>query len=115
MVIDGVMAGMRGGAGQAEARGGVAGARELGGAASPDGAAPADGADFATTLERALDGVSGSQRAADGKALALVGGEDVAVHDVMATLTEAELQVQLTTAVAAKAIAVYQEIWRMDV
>jgi len=73
------------------------------------------GGDFATTLRRAVQGVNAVQQTADAKAMAMVQGEDVPIHEVMIAVTEAEMSVQLTTAVASKAIQAYQEIWRMDV
>jgi flagellar hook-basal body complex protein FliE len=33
----------------------------------------------------------------------------------MAAATEAEIAVQMTSAIAVKAIAAYQEIWRMEI
>jgi flagellar hook-basal body complex protein FliE len=85
----------------------------------PEGvsARPISGKDksFEALLEQALGELEGAHAAADEKSLALVSGKDVAIHDVMATVTEAEIVTQLTTAVAAKAIQAYQEIWRMEV
>lgn len=73
------------------------------------------GKTFAAALESALGEIEGAQATADEKSIALVTGQDVAVHDVMASVTEAEIAVQMTTAVAAKAIQAYQEIWRMEI
>lgn len=70
---------------------------------------------FAGALEKALGDLEGVQSVADNKALALVTGQDVPVHEVMASVTEAEIATQLTTAVASKAIQAYQEIWRMEI
>ena len=112
--IDGVLGGLRAGAaGQAERPVGprAPGAAAGGGA----GAVRPSGRGFAEVLEEAVAGVEGKQRVADDKAIALVSGQDVPIHEVMVAATEAELAVQMTTAVAAKAIAAYQEIWRMEV
>jgi len=83
------------------------------------GAAPAGSEGIGKTFESALESALGELEAtvavADQKSIALVRGQDVAVHDVMASVTEAEIAVQLTTAVAAKAIQAYQEIWRMEI
>ncbi|MCB9736837.1 MAG: flagellar hook-basal body complex protein FliE [Deltaproteobacteria bacterium] len=70
---------------------------------------------FAGVLAKALDGVNAVHGTADVKAMDMVQGKDVPIHDVMAAVSEAEIAVQLTTAIASKAIAAYQEIWRMDV
>lgn len=88
--------------------GGVGGAT-----AAPEAGAP--GGDFAAELMDALKEVNQVQLEADDKATAFVRGEDIAVHQVMAAMTRAELSVQLTTAVASKAVQAYQEIWRIDV
>ncbi|MCC6620533.1 MAG: flagellar hook-basal body complex protein FliE [Deltaproteobacteria bacterium] len=83
-----------------------------GGVGAPSGA---DQPDFGQALERALGRVADAQATADGKAMAFLTGQDMPIHEVMIAVTEAELAVQMTTAVAAKAIAAYQEIWRMDI
>lgn len=75
----------------------------------------AKGGGFAGVLAKALDGVNAVHNTADTRAMDMVQGKDVPIHDVMAAVSEAEIAVQLTTAIAAKAIAAYQEIWRMDV
>jgi len=73
------------------------------------------GKSFESALASAVGELEGVQAVADQKSLALVTGQDVAVHDVMASVTEAEIAAQLTTAIAAKAIQAYQEIWRMEI
>jgi len=99
--------------GQSEAARGVLSPREPGGAVG--GASSPGGFDFAKALQDALAEVDQTQKVASNKSLAMVSGEDIPVHEVMAAVTEAEMAVQMTTAVAAKAIAAYQEIWRMEV
>ena len=73
------------------------------------------GQSFEAALSSAVGELQGAQAVADAKSMALMRGDDIAVHDVMASVTEAEIAVQLTTAVAAKAIQAYQEIWRMEI
>lgn len=97
-------------------------ASPLGGVGAPLGqgtgiAPPTDpkAPDFGTVLERALQGVGQAQGTADAKTMAFLQGDDIPIHDVMVAVTEAEIAVQATTAIAQKAIAAYQEIWRMDV
>jgi len=86
-----------------------------GGAPSAPGAPTgSDAPDFGQALERALGRVADAQATADGKTMAFLTGQDMPIHEVMIAVTEAELAVQMTTAVAAKAIAAYQEIWRLD-
>jgi flagellar hook-basal body complex protein FliE len=70
---------------------------------------------FADLLDRAAGELEASLSVADKKSLELVMGQDVAVHDVMAAVTEAEIAVQMTSAIAVKAIQAYQEIWRMEI
>lgn len=83
---------------------------------APEGAQRGDAkGGFAGALEKALEDLEGVQSVADNKSLALVTGQDVPVHEVMAAVTEAEIATQLTTAVAARAIQAYQEIWRMEI
>jgi len=80
----------------------------------PPGAAR-DEPDFGAALERALDKVAQAQGTADAKTMAFLTGQDMPIHEVMIAVTEAELAVQMTTAIATKAIQAYQEIWRLDV
>lgn len=115
---------MRGMLGAIEAqRGGPGG---LGGVARPEGpgatgAGAATGVgraregSFANALEKAAGELEAAHATADARSLDLVMGKDVAVHDVMAAVAEAEIATQVTTAVAVKAIQVYQEIWRMEI
>lgn len=112
MAIDGLSAALRGGQmAQGEARGiGAPGAPR-----APSSGTATGGTDFAKALEDAIGEVDQKQHVADSKSMALIRGEEIPIHDVMAAVTEAELAVQMTTAIAAKAIAAYQEIWRMEV
>lgn len=70
---------------------------------------------FAAALEKAAGELEAAHGVADQRSLDLVMGRDVAVHDVMAAVAEAEIATQMTTAVAVKAIQAYQEIWRMEI
>lgn len=79
------------------------------------GVGKASGAGFAGALEKAVGELEATHATADQRSLDLVMGKEVAVHDVMAAVTEAEIAVQMTTAVAVKAIQAYQEIWRMEI
>jgi flagellar hook-basal body complex protein FliE len=71
--------------------------------------------DFGEVLSQAIGSVTALQDASKTKQMELITGKDVAVHDVMATAAEAGIAVQLTTAVTSKALAAYQEIWRMEI
>lgn len=123
-------AGATGAPGQRVGEGGLAipsgGAADRSGAASglgrpgevgkgPAGVGGARETGFAGVLDKALGELEASHAVARDKTLALVTGQDVAVHDVMAAVTEAGIATQLTTAVAVKAITAYQEIWRMEI
>lgn len=114
---------MRGMLGAIEGQRGLGGA---GGVGRPDGVGvPGTGAatgvgraregSFASALEKAAGELEAAHATADQRSLDLVMGKDVAVHDVMAAVAEAEIATQVTTAVAVKAIQVYQEIWRMEI
>ena len=70
---------------------------------------------FSAALEKAAGELEAAHGVADQRSLDLVMGRDVAVHDVMAAVAEAEIATQMTTAVAVKAIQAYQEIWRMEI
>jgi|JI10StandDraft_1071094.scaffolds.fasta_scaffold1116102_2 flagellar hook-basal body complex protein FliE len=97
----------------------------LGGPSGPSSVtrpeAPAGGATsvkevgFADALEKAAGELEAAHGIADQRSLDLIMGRDVAVHDVMAAVAEAEIATQMTTAVAVKAIQAYQEIWRMEI
>lgn len=97
------------------------GPNEMGGIGAPGslgGVQPGgevSGPDFGDALERALGRVGEAQATADTKTMALLTGQDMPIHEVMIAVTEAELAVQMTTAIATKAIQAYQEIWRMEV
>ena len=97
-----------------QSEGGMGGAGGIGTPLVP-GTPSNEAPDFGDALERALGRVQAAQSTADTKTMALLTGEDIPVHDVMIAVTEAELAVQMTTAIATKAIQAYQEIWRMDV
>ena len=71
--------------------------------------------DFGDVLSQAIGSVTAMQEASKAKQMELITGKDVAVHDVMATASEAGIAVQLTTAVTSKALSAYQEIWRMEI
>jgi len=121
MAIESIMSGagqaaeaMRGGRAARPEVGGALGTGGVGGAGSTDGKGGI-GQSFEAALSSAVGELQGAQAVADAKSMALMRGEDIAVHDVMASVTEAEIAVQLTTAVAAKAIQAYQEIWRMEI
>ncbi len=71
--------------------------------------------DFAKVLRAALDGPDAVHKAADDKVRRFVSGEEVPVHEVMASLAEADLSMRLLTQVTSRVIAAYQEVARMQV
>jgi flagellar hook-basal body complex protein FliE len=79
-----------------------------------EGQASSEGG-FANVLSKAVGELEATYANAEGQAMNLVTGQQVAVHEVMAAATEAEIAVQMTSAIAVKAIAAYQEIWRMEI
>ncbi len=70
---------------------------------------------FSNVLSKAVGELEASYANAEGQSMSLITGQQVEVHDVMAAVTEAEIAVQMTSAIAVKAIAAYQEIWRMEI
>ena len=71
--------------------------------------------DFAAVLESALSETNAVVANSDALAQRFVAGEDIPVHQVMVSLAEAGIAMQLTTAVTTRAIAAYQEIVRMQI
>jgi flagellar hook-basal body complex protein FliE len=80
------------------------------------GAAPAAGGagDFANLLAQSLDGVVDAGKAADSKAMGLVGGQGNVV-DVVTAVAETELAVESMVAIRDRVISAYEEIMRMPI
>jgi flagellar hook-basal body complex protein FliE len=96
---------------------GVSGISAVGGVSGTSGAgavAPTGGDDFASVLSKGLENVQASQNKADNLAVQVANGtlQDPAQYTMAAT--EAQLGLQLTTAIRNKAVDAFQEIMRMQ-
>jgi flagellar hook-basal body complex protein FliE len=95
----------------------VSGISGIGGTAATNGTTAAGGAsgdDFASVLAKGLQNVQASQANADNLAVQVANGtlSDPAQYTMAAT--EAQLGLQLTTAIRNKAVDAFQEIMRMQ-
>jgi flagellar hook-basal body complex protein FliE len=95
----------------------VSGISGIGGTAATSGTTAAGGAsgdDFASVLAKGLQNVQASQANADNLAVQVANGtlSDPAQYTMAAT--EAQLGLQLTTAIRNKAVDAFQEIMRMQ-
>jgi len=76
----------------------------------------ADQVSFAGALRRAVGQVDGAIAAADGKAQAFAGGDtEIPLSDVMVSLEQANLSLQLAAGVRDKVVAAYTNIMNMQV
>jgi flagellar hook-basal body complex protein FliE len=75
----------------------------------------AAGADFGAWLARSLDGVQGQLAQADRSLQSLATGEAQNLHQVMISLEEARMGMQLLVQVRNRLLESYQEILRMQV
>jgi flagellar hook-basal body complex protein FliE len=93
---------------------GVGGVSGLGATSGPAAAGGAGGDDFASVLAKGLQNVQASQANADNLAVQVANGtlSDPAQYTMAAT--EAQLGLQLTTAIRNKAVDAFQEIMRMQ-
>ena len=75
----------------------------------------ASGGQFKNTLAEAMGQVDGAQKEADAQVEAFVAGEQENVHEVMISMNQAKLSLQLMTEVRNKMLETYQELMRMQV
>ena len=73
------------------------------------------GADFGSSIVKALDDVSKTQAKADGLAKQAAVGDLNDIHNYMIASTEASVATELTVAVRNKAVEAFNEIMRMQV
>lgn len=71
--------------------------------------------DFSKVLRAALDGPNAVQQNADDKIKRFVSGEEIPVHEIMASLAEADVSMRLLTQVTSRVISAYQELARIQV
>lgn len=86
----------------------------LKGAASAPVSAAA-GPNFADVLKGMLAETAQAQHTAANLTTAVASGQNVAVHEVVAAISKAELTLQTLVTVRDKAVEAYQEIMRMPV
>lgn len=70
---------------------------------------------FGAMLERAVDSTNQVQLKADSHIEAFVGGADIAPHELMISISEADTTLRLFTGVVSRVIEAYREISRIDV
>ena len=70
---------------------------------------------FGDALSEAVNRVDGAQKEAEGQINAFVAGEQENLHEVMISMNQAELYLQLMTEVRNKMLDTYQELMRMQV
>lgn len=87
---------------------------ELGPAAQAPSAKAGD-VDFATILREALEPADSAHKIADDKVRRFVSGEEIPIHEIMASLAEADISMRLLTQVSSRVIAAYQELARLQV
>lgn len=73
-----------------------------------------DKVEFSSVLEKVISDVNESQLISNEKVDKFIKGEDVAVHDVMIAMNEAQMSMQLLIEVRNKIVEAYQEINRLS-
>jgi len=71
--------------------------------------------DFGRALDRAVQAVDQSQKAADGAIQDLAVGRTSRLHETMMAVEEAELSLKMLLQVRNKALEAYREIMRMQI
>lgn len=82
--------------------------------ALPTPGAP-NGPGFGNALAEAINEVDGAQKVADDQITAFVAGEQENLHEVMISMNQAELYMQMMTEVRNRMLETYQELMRMQV
>lgn len=70
--------------------------------------------EFSNVLDKVISDVNESQLISNDKVEQFIKGEDVAVHDVMIAMNEAQMSMQLLIEVRNKLVEAYQEINRLS-
>ena len=73
------------------------------------------GGDFGSALTQAIEQVDEAQKASDAQVEAFVAGEQENLHEVMISMNQAEMYLQLMTEVRNRMLETYQELMRMQV
>ena len=74
-----------------------------------------EGLGFGSALDYAIGRVDEAQKVADGQVNAFVAGEQENLHEVMISMNQAELYLQMMTEVRNRMLDTYQELMRMQV
>jgi flagellar hook-basal body complex protein FliE len=83
--------------------------------ASPSGPAPASESSFANIIGRMVQDVNAKQTASAEAASALLGGQNISLHQAVIAMEEASISFQLMVEVRNKLLESYQELMRMQV
>ena len=83
--------------------------------ASPAPIQPTDAGSFAGMLGTMVNEVSAKQTVANQAVTGLLGGQNVALHDTMIAMEEANVSFQLMVEVRNKLLESYQELMRMQI
>lgn len=70
---------------------------------------------FTNIIGKLLDGVNETQVTADNNIEKFIKGEDVAVHDVMISMQEAEMSMQMLLQMRNQIVEAYQELNRISI
>ena len=70
---------------------------------------------FSDIFKQAIDSVNGAQVNSDNMVEGLIKGEDVSMHDVMLSVQEAQMSMQLLLEVRNKFVEAYQEINKVQI
>ena len=70
---------------------------------------------FSDIFKQAIDSVNQSQVSSDNMVQSFIKGEDVAMHDVMLSVQEAQMSMQLLLEVRNKFVEAYQEINKVQI
>ena len=84
-------------------------------AGSAAGTAAGSVGNFSDVLKGFVNGAISDQKAAEGLTVAAASGDNVALHQVVQAVTQAELTLQTLVAVRDKAVEAYQQIMQMPV
>lgn len=70
---------------------------------------------FSDIFKHAIDNANGAQVSSDNMVQSLIKGEDVAMHDVMLSVQESQMSMQLLLEVRNKFVEAYQEINKVQI
>lgn len=87
----------------------------LGGTTSLSNKVPSAGDAFSDMVTKAIEKTADSQKLAEKMTVAAANGENVPMHEVIQSVSEAELTLQTMLTVRDKAVEAYQEIMRMPI